>query len=368
MMRALAALLLLVSAAADAHRPSDAYLSLASQQQSLRGQWEIALRDLDVAIGLDRNGDGAITWGELRAARPAIETLVAQNLTLTADGKICPVTLGDVLVNERSEARYAWLGLTAHCEAAVAALSLDYRFLFTLDPTHRGIVVLTAGQNTQTAVIGPSQTLQQFQLAQKSVMAQFMSYLREGVHHIWIGLDHVLFLIALLLPCVMIYTANGWSGLERLKPAFWNVLGVVTAFTIAHSITLSLAVLGIVRLNSQWVEVAIAASVLAAALNNLRPIVQRQRWLATFAFGLLHGFGFASVLTELGLPAETRFIALLGFNLGVELGQLMIVAVALPLAFSLRNTRLYRTVLLQGGSLAVAALAIWWIQQRSSLF
>ena len=114
---------------------------------------------------------------------------------------------------------------------------------------------------------------------------------------------------------------------------------VVTAFTVAHSITLSLAALGVISLPSRLVESAIAASVVLAALNNVCPVVYGGRWIIAFCFGLIHGFGFASVLTDLGLPQDSLLLALVAFNLGVELGQLAIVAVFLPIAYALRGRR-----------------------------
>jgi len=133
---------------------------------------------------------------------------------------------------------------------------------------------------------------------------------------------------------------------------------------VAHSITLSLAALGIVALPSRLVESAIAASVVVAALNNLKPVVEGRRWLVAFGFGLIHGFGFASVLTELGLPRDTLVLALVGFNLGVECGQLAIVALFLPLAYSLRASRFYRRTVMLGGSLAIAGIAGIWLAER----
>ena len=102
-----------------------------------------------------------------------------------------------------------------------------------------------------------------------------------------------------------------------------------------------------------------------AALNNLVPVFQRRRWMLTFAFGLIHGFGFATVLADLGLPSDALALALLGFNLGVELGQLAIVAAFLPLAYALRNGVFYRRVVLGGGSLAIAAVAALWLAERA---
>jgi hypothetical protein len=151
----------------------------------------------------------------------------------------------------------------------------------------------------------------------------------------------------------------------RFAPAFWDVARVVTAFTVAHSITLSLATLELVSLPSRAVEAAIAASVLLAALNNLHPVVLGRRWLVAFGFGLIHGFGFASVLAELGLPGDALLLALLAFNLGVELGQLAIVVVFLPLAYALRRSTLYRHVVFTGGSALIAVLAAVWFAERA---
>ena len=143
------------------------------------------------------------------------------------------------------------------------------------------------------------------------------------------------------------------------------MLWVVTAFTVAHSITLTLAALQIVELPSRLVESAIAASVVLAAANNLYPVVERRRWLVAFSFGLIHGFGFASVLTELGLPQEALVLSLLGFNLGVETGQLAIVAVFLPVAFVLRNTPLYRKGVFVAGSWLTLLVALIWLLERA---
>jgi hypothetical protein len=149
-----------------------------------------------------------------------------------------------------------------------------------------------------------------------------------------------------------------------LRTALTEVLWVVTAFTVAHSITLSIAALQIVELPSRLVESAIAASVALAAANNLWPVVERRRWLVAFGFGLIHGFGFASVLTELGLPKDALVLSLLGFNVGVEIGQLVIVACFLPAAYLLRNSPFYRKGVLVGGSILTLLVALVWLAER----
>jgi hypothetical protein len=153
---------------------------------------------------------------------------------------------------------------------------------------------------------------------------------------------------------------------ERFATAFWGVFKVVTAFTVAHSITLTLAVLGVIDLPSRLVESVIAASVVAAALNNVRPLVIGRLWTVAFGFGLVHGFGFASVLADLGLPQGALALALVGFNVGVELGQLAIVGLFLPLAYALRGSVFYRRWMMVGGSLAIALLAGAWLVERAA--
>jgi hypothetical protein len=149
-----------------------------------------------------------------------------------------------------------------------------------------------------------------------------------------------------------------------LRAALADVLKIVTAFTVAHSITLSLAALGVVALPSRWVESAIALSVLLAALNNVLPVARGRRWAAAFLFGLVHGFGFASVLADLGLQPGALAASLVGFNLGVEIGQLAIVAAFLPLAYLMRSTLFYRRVVLVGGSGAIMLVAALWLGER----
>jgi len=133
---------------------------------------------------------------------------------------------------------------------------------------------------------------------------------------------------------------------------------------LAHSLTLSLAVLGLVHLPARWVECGIALTVLLGALNNLRPVIVRRRWTMAFAFGLVHGFGFASVLADLGLHGTNLALSLLGFNAGVETGQLLIVLAVLPLAFLVRHTLLYRRAFMPAGSMAIVLLASYWLVAR----
>ena len=369
-MRALAALLLaLWLPTAWAHKPSDSYLTIDVKAATIEGRWDIALRDLDFALTLDADGNGELTWGEVRARHADIAAYAAQRLQVTADDKPCTLAVGEQQIDEHTDGMYSVLPLTLQCEAASPTrLALTYTLFADLDPQHRGLLNLVARGASRSAVLGPQQSTQSFELGEINRWRQFTDYVREGVWHIWIGIDHILFLLSLLLPSVLVWQAatRKWQAVNRFGDAFVDVLKVVTAFTLAHSITLSLAALGIIELPSRLVESVIAASIIVAALNNIWPRVIGRLWMVAFGFGLMHGFGFASVLADLGLPRDALVLALVGFNVGVELGQLAIVIVFLPLAYALRRSLFYRRWVMVGGSVVISLLAAVWLVERAS--
>ncbi len=355
---------LLWGSSALAHKASDSYLWLRVDGRDVSGQWDIALRDIEIALGLDADGDGEIRWGELRRRHDAISAWALSSLSVDRTGR-CRMEVASHAVDEHSDGAYAVLHLTGRCPGSSGPLGLDYRLLQEIDTLHRGLLKLNLEGVDHTAVLVPGQVPPAFGSDAPGPMASMAAFLLQGVWHIWIGLDHILFLLALLLPAVLVRRDGRWVGVSGFGSAARDVVTVVTAFTAAHSITLSLAALGWVSLPSRWVESVIAASVVLAAANNLRPIVAGRRWVVAFGFGLIHGFGFASVLADLGLPAATLAWSLAGFNIGVELGQMAIVAAFLPLAYALRHTRLYLQVIFTGGSWAALVLAMLWLIQRA---
>jgi hypothetical protein len=356
-------LLLGLASAAFAHKPSDSYLSLTPRDSGWAARWDIALRDLEYAIGLDGNGDGTITWGEVRARESAVVAYALAHLTLRAGDANCAARPGPLRIVEHSDGVYAALDFALDCPAA-GAQTLDYRLFFALDPSHRGLLRVDAPTGTETAVLSPDQPHHALGAAPASGWRQFASFWKEGVWHIWIGFDHILFLLALLLPAVLWRENGRWQPAAALRTVLLETAAIVTAFTLAHSLTLTLAVLGVVDLPSRLVETVVAFTIVLAALNNLFPLVTTRRWSLAFGLGLIHGFGFAGALRDLGLPDDALALALAGFNLGVETGQLAIVATVLPLAYALRQTWLYRRLTLPVGSAAVASLALVWCLER----
>ena len=350
---------------AQAHVASNSFLTLRIDGARIDGALELAVRDAEIAVGLDSNRDGVVTWGEVRAAQAALEAYLGRHLELAAANGGCALSFGALQINDRVDGNYLWQPFTADCPASIERLSITYRLLDEEDPSHRGLLTLTAQGVAQTAVLGGAHAVQIFDLKSPSRFKAFAEYFHAGVWHIWSGIDHLLFLLSLLLPAVLIRRNNSWAAVPEPAPAFLNILKVVTAFTLAHSITLSLAAFDVVRLPSRITESIIAASIVVAAVNNVFPVVTEARWRIAFAFGLLHGFGFAAVLSEMGLPQGARLLSLVAFNLGVEAGQLAVVTAIMPLAYALRATHLYRRGLMPWGSTAIAGVALVWLVQRA---
>lgn len=360
-------LLILFAAAAQAHKPSDSYLSITAVPDSdeLAVQWDIALADLEHAIGLDADGDGAITWGELKSRQDVVGDYALARLEISGDGATCPPGPVSLLVDEHSDGSYAVLRFAAACTAPPDSVQIGYDLFFDLDPTHRGLLRFDSGGDVRVAVLGPDDAEWSTAGAEASAWSTFLRFLGEGVWHIWIGYDHIAFLLLLLLPVVLVRGPAGWRPAQNARSVAWAVLGIVTAFTVAHSITLSLAALGVIALPAKPVEIAIAASVVAAGLYNLLPRAIGRGWMIAFGFGLVHGFGFANVLADLGLEGSHLAVTLAAFNIGVELGQLAIVAVFLPVIFLLRRQTLYRRFIMPAGSLIVALVACYWLVERA---
>ena len=366
MNRACAALSLLVlaivalfSSTASAHKPSDSYLTLSKTAHGAQGRWDIALRDLDAAVGLDQDRDGVIHWGELKARLPVIIAYASGRLSGRTPGGPCALQLTPVGVVAHSDGKYVALDLALSCPGDAAKMVLRYDLLFEIDAQHRAVLRFSDG-NGQPEVFGKAR--REVTLSQSS--PRFSAIVRLGIEHILSGYDHLLFLTALLLPAVLRRRDCKWQPAPDFRSVIGEVLRTVTAFTIAHSLTLALSAAHWVVLPSRFVESAIAASIVLAALNNLFPVLDADRSLA-FGLGLLHGFGFAAVLSDVGVSGWSFVRTLFGFNLGVELGQLAVVFALLPVLYGLRKSRQYPNWGMPIASCAVLLVACVWFAERA---
>lgn len=357
-------LLMLLAPLAHAHKPSDSYLQLTPTDRGFTGEWRIALRDLEPAIGLDRNGDRKITWGEVRTRHNEIANYALARLTIASRESPCEVHAGTQLVDDLSDGAYTVLPLVVTCERNVAPWSLDYSLLFDIDATHRGLIALRGPGAPQTFALSPQNSRAVLSLDAASPGRQFIAMAREGVWHIWIGFDHILFLLALLLPAGLRATrARDETG--SWAPMLKDVLTLVTAFTVAHSITLSLAALMIVSLPPRLIETTIALSIMVAGLRLRYASARPAAWIA-FSFGLIHGFGFANVLADMQLPSGSLAVSLFAFNIGVELGQCAIVLLALPLIRYAQRHLFYQRTFIPAAALLIAAIGVAWSVERGA--
>lgn len=364
------AMLALAPAGALAHKASDAYLTLRLRGADVSAQWDIALRDLDFVLQLDGDGDGAIRWGEVTAQRATIEAYALGHLRVAGDGRACPLAAHDLLIDDHSDGAYAVLMLAGRCATPPQRLDLDYTLFDQTDPLHRGLVRLEAGQTKATLILGGdgphrSIALQGRLDRDQGPFTQIRDFIESGIWHIWTGFDHLLFLISLLLPAVLRREGRHWVVQESFQAALIDIIKIVSAFTLAHSLTLAMAALGVISLPSRLTESMIAASVVLASLNNVWPMVTARLWAVAFLFGLIHGFGFANVLRDMALGRGGLLLTLFSFNLGVELGQIAVVAAVMPLAWMMRARPVYRRGVMLAGSGAIAAVAMMWLIERA---
>lgn len=353
---------------AQAHKASDAYLQLQRDGDALALRWDIALRDLDAALELDRDGDRQLRWGEVRARMDDIRAYALARLRLQ-QGRCSLAPAQPPAVEDRIDGAYLVLQLQGRC-ATGDALEIDYRLFGEVDPTHRGLLRIAGQDGAAPAALsldpagGPVVAGWPGAAPAGGTAAPSAGFFRDGVHHILIGYDHLLFLLCLLLPAVLRRDGDGWIPVAHWREAVWPMVGLVSMFTVAHSITLALAGLQVLTIPPRIVEPAIALTIVVAALDNVFPLLRGRRKLFSFVFGLVHGFGFAGVLRELELPPRDFVGALLQFNLGVEAGQLAVVALALLVLAALRGWRGYRPVVLQSGSMLAAGVAMLWLFER----
>ncbi len=362
---------LLGSGAALAHSSSNSYLTLSAPAGSLTLRADLHLRDVDLVFDLDADRDGQVTWGETHLRKAELASWLEQGLQLSAAGQKCQLGTADLQASQHADGTYLSAQWTPNCpglsDLASANLSLRYGLMFAQDSLHRGLLKVDLPDLQTSALLSPERPEAQVSRADSSAWRVFGRYIVEGVWHIWIGIDHIVFLLSLLVLAPLLpsrHRITQWPAAQQARPVLMDVLAVVTAFTVAHSITLGLTIMEWLTPPPDLVEPAIALSVVLAALNNLLGVNSLKRWRLAFVFGLVHGFGFASVLLDLGLPASALVAALGGFNVGVELGQLAIVLVFLPIAWLLRHTRFYRWVIVAGGSAAIVVLGLFWTLDR----
>ncbi len=412
----------------QAHAIGENYVFLNVQTNRLLGRLEFSYEDLEEKLGIQFERENPDKNREIAAANAEkLKTYVLEHFSLEADGQaltlefgqtsilgdpLAPMPIpsaseagdepgesGDGETSENTGAEQAgdpdpatdpldagalsdpdevggWVQYQFQClwDSIPDVLTCEQDMLQEGDRFHRTLMVLSGNAKTGETyseehivrVFGRSNPRQDLDLRESiPLILGPNDFVWQGVLHIWIGIDHVLFLAVLLLPAVLRREAGQWVPVERFTQGLWNVIKIVTVFTLAHSITLALAALDLVRVPSAFVESVIAASIVLVALNNIWPKFHSGSLWIILGFGLFHGLGFASVMGELPFRMMHLKRVILAFNIGVELGQLAIVAVVFTLLFALRRWALYRPAVLVVGSVVSAAVAAYWFVERA---
>ncbi len=401
-------LMLCGAGSAYAHKGSDAYLDVRDAaggdgKRELRFELSVAIKDLDLAIAVDANADGKVTWGEVKTATPALLALLNQTAILSApDANACRLAWQFKGAERRSDGAYLQFAAQAVCPAS-SPQGFEYTLFKAQDANHRLLMAgQIAGKDFLTTV-SPQQG-NAFSLGGNAAPASIagaagnagqgaagrpapggrwaalQDYFSLGVHHLLEGYDHLAFLLALVLPLHLSLRFNPGRAMATPSPgrvsesgspadkdrrAVWmNLLRTITAFTIGHSVTLVLATLGWTTASPQWVEPVIALSIAATAMLNLWPVKGLRTDVLALGFGMVHGYGFAGLLQEAAAPQGLLPYALAGFNLGIEAGQLMAVSAWVLVSQLVVNQTWYHGLVVRRGSQLLTLLAVWWFWQR----
>lgn len=339
---------------ARAHDPGMTVATVIAEEREILIELSIKGSDLERAAGVALlDSSGYVDPGRLAGSAAAIRTHLLDTAAVAADSRVCPLEVVELAANEDGVLAF----LKAPCGTAEAGLSYRSRLLQEANPGTIQHVVLLKGDDAIPAALTRERNRLEIQapLGLTEVAAR---YLASGAEHIFVGYDHIAFLLALLL----------WAR------GVWAVVKVVTAFTLSHSITLSLAALEVVSLPDGLVEPLIAASVVAVALENFLDRRVERRWRVAFFLGFIHGFGFAGALRDFGLPQDALLVALAFFNIGVEIGQIAMVVFVVPLLLAVDRLTARepavparRPALVYAVSFPIAGLGSYWFIERTLL-
>ena len=360
---------LIFSSIALCHSGSTAFIELKPSDKGVKGEWLISLIDLQAAVNLDANYDNQISFKEFKDKSEEIKIFVGKNLVIYGAENTCNIDWSMPSLVKFNGGVFVKSPLQADCTEAV---SVKYLAFFDINSSHRSILKWASGvdeisgeksfvftpEKNQIALDSPSKNV--------SLGENVFNYLKMGVIHILEGLDHLFFLVALLVPAIFsVFKANQRSSFRgELKQLSVSLLKIVTAFTLGHSVTLVLASVFGFSPPGVLVETIIAFSVVLAGANILFKMFAESSWKVAAMFGLIHGFGFAGALVELGLSKSYLVASLLSFNMGVELGQLLVVLLVTPVLVLLAQRRLSSQVTQLSAGIVIAVFGLLWLVER----
>ncbi len=357
-----------------AHRIGESYVYLSVYENRLTGTFHIILSDLNIALGL-QTPDVQITKDNLADRSSEIHSYYKEKVQFFDKETELPIrfTGFNILRSGR-----IWV-LTEFVIIENATLpefiGIDYNVLFEKNPDHLALLAIEhfwkasifKNEGQESLIFSAENPRQQLSFSGYSVFTGFMGVVKLGIIHLWRGFDHLLFIIALMLPAVMVRKNNSWQPVTGFRTALIYVVKIITLFIIAHSIALSIAAAGHFTLPLRLVESVVALSIAIAAMDIIFPIGRRKFAWVVFVFGLFHGFGFANVLAHTGVLDEHMALSLFGFNLGLVIGQVVLICFLLPHIYLVRNSAFYSNVLMRYGAVLLILLGMIWTVDRAFL-
>jgi hypothetical protein len=378
-------LLALMPLVAPAHPMPNSVVLLTVHENRMDAELQIPLSELEAATGLPVNDPSA---GALDRFEPQLRAYLLKHTHLQSpDGQHWRVTIGTMsftetrnTINGTYRELVAQLRLVPPTGTGTRRFTLHYDAVLHQVATHK--ILVSVSQDWETGQLA-EEVPQQVGVIELDIVNNrilplavnlqpgnawtgFVSMVRLGMQHIAEGTDHLLFLLVLLLPAPLLFSRKRWESFGGVRYSLVHLLRIVTAFTVGHSLTLLLGAIGWVHLPGQPVEILIAVSILVSAAHAWRPVFPgNEMWVAA-GFGLVHGLAFADTLANLSLGTGRMVLSILGFNAGIELMQLLIIAVTIPVLIALSRRPAYRFVRI-GGALVASVAAVFWIIERAAM-
>ena len=366
---------LLSIAPAKAHSVSESYLFMSLEKDGVAtGRFEFNKNDLKKTLGIELGeGNSDTVLAHAKKTAPKVYDYIERHFQMIGDGQEPTLDFTEVTLHEGST-KYVQYYFKTHFDPLPNTLSFDYSIFYENDRLHRGLFLLNYNPVTDThypeehtaLIFSPSDEPHTLDLREHiPPLLRPVDFIWQGILHIWIGIDHILFLVVLLLPSVLMRQDNQWEPSPTFLKSAMRILKIVTLFTVAHSITLGLAALDYISLSGRFVESMIAASIVIVALNNIFPKFKESNWLIIFGFGLFHGLGFASVMSDIPFRMQNLWKVLINFNVGVEIGQVVVVFFCFVILYAIRRKGFYIPCILHLGSALAALVATFWFIERA---
>lgn len=365
---------------AAAHASRENYVWINVEVDHVSGRVELNINDINKKLGYSLSLEEEQKLRDIAESEQDIFDYLAANLKLSDESG--PIdflfTRSDISTEAPDFAQYHFksnrlpVGDDIHIENTIFMSPAHT----AEDPLHRSLIVLEYnkhknldfGVDTPFLVFGPGKSENTLNVIDPDPILEWKAFFVQGILHIWKGIDHILFVLVLLLTTVLTKVGNRWSPIETFGGAFLNTVKIITLFTIAHSITLGLAAFGILEFNTALIESIIAFSIIIMAISNIFARFHRFAWILVFVFGLFHGLGFASVMSDLQFRTGLMTHILVLFNVGVEVGQLAIVLLVFPLLYWFRQSEnYYRLVVVPVSLLGIIIAGMWFVERTGLL-